>query len=402
VGDQVTIDRLAEFSKTRRDDFLVFGSPMVGEPEIAEVVDSLRSGWLSTGPKVDRFERLFREYIGAEHAKAVNSCTAGLHLCLLASGIGPGDEIITTPMTFAATANVIVHVGATPVFVDVDRATMNLDPDAVEAAVTPRTRAILPVHFAGRPCDMDRLAEIARKHDLLVIEDAAHAIEAWYHGRKVGSLGDAACFSFYVTKNLVTGEGGMITTDRVEWAESLERYALHGLSRGAWKRYSDEGFKHYEVVCPGFKYNMMDLQAALGIHQLQRIGEYLERRREIWSRYDEAFRDLPVTVPAAEQADTVHARHLYTVLVDIEQLRVSRDEIQQRLHMDNIGTGIHFVALHLHPYYRETYGYVRGQYPNAEYISDRTISLPLSAKLTDGDVDDVIAAMRRACVPRGT
>jgi dTDP-4-amino-4,6-dideoxygalactose transaminase len=384
-----------------RSEFLVFGSPMIEEAEIAEVVDSLRSGWLSTGPKVARFEELFRDYIGCGHAKAVNSCTAGLHLAMLVSGVERGDEVITTPMTFAATANVIEHVGARPVFVDVDPVTMNIDPDAVEAAITPRTRAIIPVHFAGRPCDMDRLLDIARRNDLLVIEDAAHAIEAVYKGRKVGTMGDLTCFSFYVTKNLVTGEGGMVTTQREDWAQDLERYALHGLSRGAWKRYSDEGFKHYEVVFPGYKYNMMDLQAAIGMHQVGRLDRYHARREEVWQAYDAAFAGLPLMTPAPAEPETVHARHLYTVLVDIDELGVDRDSFQQALFVDNIGTGVHFVALHLHPYYRETYGYRRGEFPNAEWISDRTLSLPMSARLTDEDVGDVISAVRRACTTLG-
>jgi dTDP-4-amino-4,6-dideoxygalactose transaminase len=302
------------------------------------------------------------------------------------------------PMTFAATANVVVHVGARPVFVDVDRSTMNLDPAAIEDAITPRTRAIIPVHFAGRPCEMDRITESARRHDLVVIEDAAHAIEASYHGRKVGTMGDLACFSFYVTKNLVTGEGGMITTEREDWAFELERWALHGLSKGAWRRYSDEGFKHYQVVHPGYKYNMMDIQAALGIHQIERLAAYHARREQIWRAYDEAFANLPVFTPAPAEPDTVHGRHLYTLMIDIDRLRVDRDDIQAALHKDNIGTGVHFVALHLHPYYRESYDYVRGDFPNAEWISDRTLSLPLSARLTDEDVQDVIASVTRACV----
>ena len=391
------VDALAPTSERPvRSDFLVFGSPAIEQDEIDEVVDSLKSGWISTGPKVARFESHFAEYIGAPFARALNSCTAGLHLSLLVAGVGPGDEVITTPMTFAATGNVIVHVGATPVFVDIDRATMNIDPAAIEAAITPRTKAILPVHFAGRPCDMDPILDCASRHGLVVIEDAAHAIEAWYHGRKVGTLGDLSCFSFYVTKNLVTGEGGMVTTANEEWAHAIERWGLHGLSRGAWKRYSDEGFKHYEVVYPGFKYNMMDIQAAMGIHQLRRVDANHVRREQIWARYDEAFADLPVFTPAPAEPDTVHARHLYTLLLDTDAVGFERDSFQQALFVDNIGTGIHFVALHLHPFYRETFGYHRGQFPNAEWVSDRTISLPLSAKLTDDDVEDVVAAVRRA------
>lgn len=379
-----------------RKTFLVFGSPLIEEPEIAEVVDCLRSGWISTGPRVGKFEEMFREYTGAKYARALGSCTAGLHLSMLVSGIRPGDEVITTPMTFAATANVITHVGAVPVFADVDRRTMNIDPEEIRRRLTPKTRAVIPVHFAGRPCAMDPILEIARERGLVVIEDAAHAIESVYRGRKVGSIGDLTCFSFYVTKNIVTGEGGMVTTDNPEWAEKIEMYGLHGLNKGAWRRYTDDGFKHYEVVYPGYKYNMTDLQAAIGIHQLPRIGRYLKRREEIWRRYDEAFRGLPLIAPAPAEPHTVHARHLYTPLIDTDALGRSRDEVQQALHRENIGTGIHFVSVHLHRYYRERYGYKRGDFPNAEYISDRTISLPLSAKLTDEDVEDVIAAVGRA------
>ncbi len=379
--------------KPARKDFLVFGSPMVEEPEIDEVIKTLRSGWLSTGPKVARLEELFKDYIGSDHALALNSCTAGLHLSMLVSGLGPGDEVITTPMTFAATANAITHIGARPVFVDIDRATMNIDPERIEAAITPKTKAIMPVHFAGRPCDMDPILDIAARHNLLVIEDAAHAIEAEYKGRKIGNIGDLTCFSFYVTKNMVTGEGGMVTTNNADWAEKVQIYGLHGMSKGAWRRYSDEGFKHYQVVYPGYKYNMMDIQAAIGIHQLPRIERYLTRREEIWRRYDEAFAELPVILPAPAESNTKHARHLYTLLVDIDRLGISRDDFQQALHERNIGTGIHFIALHLHPYYADTYGYKRGDFPNAEFVSDRTISLPLSAKLTDEDVEDVVNAV---------
>ena len=378
-----------------RKEFLVFGSPALEEAEIQEVVATLRSGWIGTGPRVARFEQDFKAYIGSRHALALNSCTAALHLSLIAAGVGPGDEVITTPHTFAATANSIVHTGATPVFVDVDRHTQNIDVALIERAITPKTRALLPVHFAGRPCDMDPIMEIARRHGLSVIEDAAHAIESVYRGRHIGTIGDAACFSFYVTKNLVTAEGGMVTTNNEAWAEKIQMYGLHGLSKGAWKRYSDEGFVHYQVLYPGFKYNMTDMQAALGIHQLARVEKYAQRRREIWDQYNAAFADLPAATPIPEAADTYHARHLYTLLVDIDRLRAGRDQIVEDLKAEGIGTGIHFISLHLHPYYRERFGFAPDDFPQSRHISERTLSLPLSARLTAQDVEDVIAAVRK-------
>lgn len=380
----------------RRPEFLIFGSPAIGEEEIAEVVATLRSGWLGTGPRVQRFEAAFGAYIGCGHAVALNSCTAGLHLALEVLGIGPGDEVITSPLTFSATANVIVHVGATPVFADVDLRTMNLDPAAVAQAITPRSKAILPVHFGGRPCDLDPLLELARRHGLAVVEDAAHATEARYRGRPVGSIGDLTAFSFYVTKNLVTGEGGMLTTDSTHWAEEVRIKALHGISRDAWKRYSAEGFQPYDTLFPGYKYNMTDLQAALGIHQLARLETNLTVRERHWRRYDEAFADHPLLrIPAPVDPRDRHARHLYTVLLDTERAGMSRNEFIVRLKAENIGAGIHFTALHLHSYYAKTFGFRRGQFPAAEFIGDRTVSIPLSAKLTDEDVEDVIAAVLR-------
>lgn len=368
---------------------------MIEEEEIQEVENTLRSGWIGTGPKVAKFEDMFKEYIGCEHARAVNSCTAALHLSLIAAGVKAEDEVITTPMTFAATASTIIHVGAKPVFADIDKITMNMDPNHLKERITKRTKAIIPVHFGGRPCDMDAITELARQHGLVIIEDAAHALGAEYEGDKIGNIGDLTCFSFYVTKNIVTGEGGMVTTNRADWADMIEVYALHGMSKGAWKRYTDEGFKHYQIVYPGYKYNMMDIQASIGIHQLPRIEEYLKRRKEIWQRYDKAFSHLPVIIPAQEGKNTRHARHLYTLLLDIESLKVNRDTVQQALYEENIGTGIHFLALHLHDYYSRTYGYKRGDFPNAEFVSNRTISLPLSAKLTDRDFDDVIEAVNK-------
>ena len=385
----------ASKSSVRRTDFLIFGSPAIGEEEIEEVAATIRSGWLGTGPKVDRFESMFREYTGAKYAMALNSCTAGLHLSMIVAEVKPGDEVITTPMTFCATANTILHAGAKPVFVDVDRRTMNIDPNLIEQAITPQTRAIAPVHMAGRPCDMDAIMDIARRHGLAVIEDAAHCVEGTYKGKKIGNIGDITCFSFYVTKNVVTGEGGMVTTNHEKWAENIKMYGLHGMSKDAWKRYSDEGFKHYQVVFPGFKYNMMDIQASLGIHQLKRVAANHKRREEVWKAYDKAFGDLPVWTPVPAEPESTHARHLYTILIDIDKIKKSRDEVQQRLFEMNIGTGIHFTALHLHEYYRKTFGFRRGDFPNAEFISDRTLSLPLSAKVSCEDVERVIAVSNK-------
>jgi len=378
-----------------RESFLVFGRPCIEEAEIDEVVACLRSGWISTGPRVGKFQELFRHYIGTKYALALNSCTAGLHLAMIAAGLKPGDEVITSPLTFAATANAVVHTGATPVFADIGLPSMNIDPAEIEKKITEKTKAIIPVHLCGRPCEMDAIMDLARRYGLHVIEDAAHAIEAVYRGKKIGAIGDIGVFSFYVTKNIITGEGGMITTNNAAYAEKVETYGLHGMSRGAWKRYSDEGFKHYQIVFPGFKYNMMDMQAALGIHQLKRIDAYYRRRQEIWRRYDEAFKGMPVETPAPPEAGTTHALHLYTMLVRLDELKADRDAVQQSLFELNIGTGIHYISLHLHPYYRETYGYGRDAFPNALYVSERTISLPLSAGLTDNDVEDVIAAVRQ-------
>jgi dTDP-4-amino-4,6-dideoxygalactose transaminase/SAM-dependent methyltransferase len=383
-------------------EFITFGSPKIEQAEIDEVTECLNSGWLSTGPKVSKFEEAFSSYTKSKHALAVNSCTAGLHLSLLAAGVERGDEVITTPLTFAATANVIVHVGAKPVFVDIDRVTMNIDPAKISQAITARTKAIIPVHFAGRPCDMEAILTVAREHGLKVIGDAAHATEGRYRGRHVGSIGDLAAFSFYVTKNLVTGEGGMVVTDNDLWAEKIKSYALHGLTRGAWHRYSDKGYKHYQVIYPGYKYNMMDIQAALGIHQLGRVEQYLKRRRQIWDAYDQAFAELPVTTPAKAAAGTRHARHLYTLLIDPRAAGISRDDLQQQLHEAGIGTGVHFTALHLHPYYAGTFGFERGLLPEAEFVGDRTISLPLSAKLTDAAVERIIAEVKLAVAAGST
>ncbi|MBU1249215.1 MAG: DegT/DnrJ/EryC1/StrS family aminotransferase [Proteobacteria bacterium] len=376
-----------------KERFLVFGSPYVGEEEIEEVVDSLRSGWLGTGPKVAAFEAGFAAYKEAGFAAAFNSCTAALHLSLVALNLQPGDEVITTPLTFCASVNAIIHAGATPVLADVNPHTMNIDPDRIREKITDRTRAILPVHFAGRSCDMDGLVGLCQEFDLRMVEDCAHAIETRYKGRHAGTFGEFGCFSFYVTKNVVTGEGGMTLCRRQEDIERIKVLGLHGMSADAWKRFTDAGYKHYMVVEAGYKYNMMDLQAAIGIHQLKRVEETLVRRREIWARYDETLSDLPLTLPAPEEPDTVHARHLYTVLVDQEETGVTRDEFLSRMHAQNIGTGVHYLSIPEHPYYRERFGWKLEETPEAVRIGRQTVSLPLSPRLKDSDIDDVIEAV---------
>jgi dTDP-4-amino-4,6-dideoxygalactose transaminase len=373
-----------------------FSPPLLGAAEIAEVVATLESGWLSTGPRVAAFEERFARYAGAAHAIALNSCTAALHLSLLASGIGAGDEVITTPLTFCATANAIVHTGATPVFADVDPFTANLDPHAAAAAVTARTRALLPVHYAGRPAEMVRFEALARRHHLTLIEDAAHCVEGRSQGRKVGSIGDFTCFSFYATKNLTTGEGGMVTTTSDSAAAFIRSASLHGMSRNAWSRYAPGGAPQYDVTMAGFKYNMMDIQAAIGLHQLVRVDQSLARRAAIWQRYDAAFASLPIRLPVSAPAGDVHARHLYTVLVDPQYAGLSRDTLHARLQDSGIATSIHFRALHLQTFYQERFGLRRGMFPVAEAISDRTLSLPLSAAMPDAAVDRVIEAVHDA------
>ena len=379
---------------TNSSDYIMFGLPHIEEDEIQEVVKTLRSGWLGTGPKTAEFEKQIADFVGAKHGLALNSCTAGLHLSLLACGVGPGHEVITTPLTFSATVNSIIHCGAIPVFVDVDRDTANIDPAKIEAAITAQTRAIMPVHMYGRPCDMDEILEIARRHNLYVIEDAAHALGAEYKGQRIGSLSDLTCFSFYVTKNITTGEGGMITTNNTPFAKKIKVSALHGLSKNAWQRYSHQGYHHYEVLLPGYKYNMTDVQASLGLHQMRRIEPNDRRRQELWDWYNESFKDLPVTTPAPIPPDIKHARHLYTLLVDEERSGLDRDAFRQKLHERGIGSGVHFLPVHFHKFYAERFGLARGDFPNTEYIGMRTVSLPLSTKLTDGEVSRIVLAVR--------
>jgi dTDP-4-amino-4,6-dideoxygalactose transaminase len=374
------------------DDFLIFGKPVIEDPEIAEVVDSLRSGWLGTGPKVHRFERMLEDYLTVAHVRCLSSCTAALMLGMKVVGVGPGDEVIVPAMTFVASANAVIHAGATPVLVDSEPATGLIDLDAAEAAITRRTKALIPVHLAGRPVDMDRVNAIRDKHELVIVEDAAHAIGAEWRGTRIGGHGNLTAYSFYVTKNITTGEGGALATENPDVAAEVERLALHGLSLGAWQRFSDRGFKHYEVDEPGFKFNMMDIQAALGIHQLPRLDEWIDRRADLWERYDELLDGLPVETPPSPEGDMRHARHLYQVMVAPET-SVSRDELLDRLTASGIGAGVHYRGVHLHAYYRDRFGIDPTSFPVATEISDRTLSLPLSPELTEADQQRVADAL---------
>jgi dTDP-4-amino-4,6-dideoxygalactose transaminase len=377
-----------------RNEFLVFGSPLIGEAEIEEVISCLQSGWIGTGPKVNCFENDFRNYIGAHNATAVNSCTAALHLSILAAGIKPGDEVITTAMTFCATVNAIIHTGAKPVLVDCNPETFCLDVTQIEDKITSRTKAIIPVHFAGSACKMDKIVTIAEKYRLKVIEDCAHSIETTYQGKHVGTFGDFGCFSFYVTKNVITGEGGMVVSRNKSDADRIKVLALHGMSADAWKRFSDEGYKHYQVVQPGFKYNMMDLQAAIGIHQLKKVDLNRRRREEIWDQYNEAFSDLDIKLPAPPSKDVKHAYHLYSILIDCNKTGITRDEFLCEMQKNNIGVGVHYRSIPTHPYYQDAFGWSPQDYPNSYYIGECTVSLPISAKLSEEDVSDVINAVK--------
>lgn len=378
----------------RRQEFLPYALPLIENDDIEAVVDSLKSNWVTKGPKTVEFEKRFAEYIGVKHAIAFNSCTAGLHTTLVAAGIGEGDEVITTPMTFAASANVIIHAGATPVFVDIDPITMNIDHTKIEEKITPRTKALIPVHMAGFPCEMDEIMDIASKHNLFVLEDAAHAVHTRYKDKMIGSIGDATAFSFYATKNLMTGEGGMVTTDNDELADKLRVYSLHGMSRNAWNRYTNKGSWHYEITFPGYKYNMTDIQAALGMTQLAKLQSMQSTRESIAFRYNQAFSTLSELEIPIDREYARHAWHLYIIKLNLEKISVDRAEFIELLREENIGTSVHFIPVHLHPYYRDTFGFERGFMPQAENVYDRIISLPLYPKMSDSDVQDVIEAVR--------
>lgn len=380
--------------------FLPFAMPEIGEDEIAEVVDTLRSGWVTTGRKARQFEADFAAFLGGDvEAIAVNSATAGLHLGLEALGIGPGDDVITTVHTFTSTAEVIRYLGAHPVFVDVDPATLCIDVDAIESAITPRTKAIIPVHFGGRAADMDRLLAIARKHGLRVMEDAAHALPTTCGGKLVGTLdSDVAVFSFYANKTITTGEGGMFVTRDPDVAKRARVMRLHGINRDAFDRFTSKAPSwYYEIVAPGFKYNLTDIAAAIGIHQLKKARPFQQKRAQIAAAYDAQLCDLPIILPPKPAGGDLHAWHLYAIRL-ADSVKVSRDDFVERLFAQGIGCSVHYIPLHLHPYWRDTYGLTPAMFPASQHVYERTLSLPLYTRMTEGDVTRVVAAIKRALV----
>ncbi len=378
-----------------RESFLPFSKPSIGKEEIEEVVRSLESGWITTGPKVQQFEADIAKFVGSPHALAVNSATAGLHVAYLAAGLKPGDEVITSPLTFICTVSMMVAVGAKPVLVDIDPKTLNIDCGKIERKITPKTKMIVPVHFAGQACDMDAIHSIARKHHLKVIEDAAHAIGTEYKGKKVGSMSDATVFSFHPIKNMTTGEGGMITTPHKEWADEITLLRFHGMNKNAWNRYAQAGSPLYDISRLGFKYNMMDIQAALGIHQLKKLSEFNRVRTRYAVIYNRELGSIEeIFLPQKAAYDQVHAWHLFIIALKSEKMKIGRDEFIQKLSEQKIGTGVHFTAVHKHSYYRPMFEQAT-DLQNADYISDRILSLPLYPGMTEQDVQDVIAAVKK-------
>jgi dTDP-4-amino-4,6-dideoxygalactose transaminase len=386
---------------TGREQFLPYSLPSIGEEEIAEVADSLRSGWITTGPKVKRFEEAFADYVGNRHAIAVNSCTAALHLALAALGVGRDDEVIVPTMTFCSSANVVVHLGARPVLVDVGD-DLNVTADAILRAITPRTKAIVLVHYSGQACDLEAIYEVARMHRLAIVEDAAHAVGSEYHGRKIGHAAHTellgsdrhiVCFSFYATKNLATGEGGMMVTGADHLADRARRLSLHGMSRDAWKRYASSGSWYYEVLDAGYKDNMTDVQASLGLHQLRKLDRFIETRAGYARLYSDAFKDVSEIETPVIHGGRTHAWHMYVIRLVLERLTIDRAQFIEELRAEQIGTSVHFIPVHLHPYYREQFGYGPGDLKNAEWLYDRIVSLPLYPRMTPEDVRDVIGAI---------
>jgi dTDP-4-amino-4,6-dideoxygalactose transaminase len=386
--------RAATVEGSPAEPFLPFALPEIGEEEIEEVVATLRSGWLTGGPRVQRFEEGFRRVTGAQHAVALSSCTAGLHLALLAAGIGPGDEVITTPFTFCATVNVIIHAGATPVLADIREEDNNIDLEQIARKITPRTKALMPMHYGGQPCHMDELLALARAHGLRVIEDAAHALGAQDRGRPIGALSDAAVFSFYPIKPITTGQGGMLTTNDQALADQVRILSLHGLSKNAWNRYAEGGSAEYQVLAPGFNYSMTDIQAAIGIHQLEKLERFQTRRTHLAGLYDRLLADVPEVIRPQTRDDVVHAWHLYPIRLKLDKLRITRNQFIEELRGRGIGTSLHFIPIHLHPYYREAFGFKPGDFPVAERVYAGLISLPLYPRMQDTDVERVVKAIR--------
>ena len=382
-----------------RTSFLPFALPDIDETEVEQVRDTLLSGWLTSGPKVKAFEKQFAETLGCKHAIAVNSATAGMHLALEAIGLQRDDEVITSPYTFASTAEVVRYFDAKPVFVDVEPDCFNISPDLIEQAITPRTRAIIPVHIAGLSADLDAIYTIARKHNLVVIEDAAHAFPSTYKGQPIGRSPQApgfrhvVCFSFYATKTMTTGEGGMICTDDDALADRCRIMSLHGISRDAWKRYTAEGSWYYEITAPGYKYNLTDMAAGIGLAQLAKAERMWQRRADIAGCFSAAFGSRPELQTPLTREDCKHAWHLYMLRLNLDRLNIGRAEFIQALKQRNIGTSVHFIPLHLHPYYRDLYGYQPEDLPIAYAEYQRVISLPIYSKMSDQDVQDVIAAV---------
>lgn len=377
----------------KRETFLPYAVPLIDDEDINEVVETLKSGWVAKGPRTIEFEKRFAEYTGAKYAVAMNSATAALHIALIAGGVKPGDEVITTPITFAATANTIIHVGATPVFVDVDPETFCIDANKIEEKITDKTTAIVPVHYTGHACDMDKIRAIAEKYDLFVSEDAAHAIDTFYKGDLIGKKGDCASFSFYATKNICTGEGGMLTTNSEDIAEKARVMSTHGMSKAAWNRYGKGGAWRYDIEYPGHKYNMFDIQAALAKTQMNKLSAMQDRRKEIVKKYEEGFSTLDGIKLPPEADYTTHSWHLYVVRLELDKLTIDRDKFIELMGEANIGTSVHFIPVHLMSYYRENFGYKEGDFPVAESYFDTILSLPLYPKMTDEDVQDVINAV---------
>jgi dTDP-4-amino-4,6-dideoxygalactose transaminase len=379
-----------------KNDYITFGKPLIGKNEIKEVNKCLRSGWLGTGPRVEEFENSFQKYKDSKYSAAVNSCTAALHLSLKSLELNKNDEVITTALTFCSTINAIIHAGAKPVLADVNPLTQNISPEEIEKKITRKTKAVVVVHFAGRPCEMISILNIIKKYNLYLIEDCAHAIESKYRGKPCGTFGEFGCFSFYSTKNLTTGEGGMIISNSKKYISQIKILALHGMSKDAWKRYSNKGFKHYDIVNSGFKYNMMDLQAALGIHQLKSIEKNLNLRNKIWNIYNNEFKSLNVEIPYPDSKEkgTIHAKHLYTLLINKKKSGLTRDVFIKRLHKKAIGSGVHYRSIPEYSFYKKNYKWNSSDYPNAKKIGEETVSLPLSPKLTLNDIERIIKEVR--------